>query len=225
MDKLIVAADQGNAKAQYNLGMDYYTGCGVPKDLKKAVRYLQLAADQGYDIAAQCNLGLCYEIYLLAADQGHAIAQSCLGVCYGNGAGVPKDMKEAVRYFRLAADQGYFQAQYNLGLCYENGNGIPKDLKEAVRYYRLAADRHCALAIEALTNPVFASFVASSLSKPLDEKSGALAIIPCYSNVMCVKNYVNLIIVHLVKRLNTVQRSAKRLLGKQGIKRLATKSN
>ena len=37
-------------------------------------------------------------------------AQDNLAVCYQNGDGVPKDMKEAVRYYQLAADQNFAQA-------------------------------------------------------------------------------------------------------------------
>ena len=73
------------------------------------------------------------------------------------------------------ANQGNAEAQCTLGVCYENGDGVRKDLKEAVRYYRLAADQNFAPANEALKNPIFASFVKSSSSKPMDEKTGALA--------------------------------------------------
>ena len=46
------AADQGNAKAQMNLGWLYENGQGVPKDLGKAAELYQKAADQG-DAPAQ----------------------------------------------------------------------------------------------------------------------------------------------------------------------------
>ena len=67
-------------------------------------------------------------------------------MCYENGNGVPKDPKEAVRYYRLAADQGNAVGQCNLGAYYFNGDGVPKDPKEAVRYFRLAADQGFAAA-------------------------------------------------------------------------------
>ena len=154
--------------AQDNLGACYVNGTGVPKDLKEAVRYFRLAADQG-----------------------DAQAQLYLGGCYLNGSGV---LKEAVRYYRLAADQGNAHAQRYLGACYANGVGVPKDIKEAVRYYQLAADQNIPQANEALKNPIFASFVKFSTSKPLDDKTGALAIIPCLLECdvckkLCVPNY------------------------------------
>ena len=38
------------------------------------------------------------------------VGKSNLAFCYKNGDGVPKDMKEAVRYFQLAADQNFAPA-------------------------------------------------------------------------------------------------------------------
>jgi TPR repeat protein len=42
------AADQGDAKAQLNLGFAYNTGQGVPQSSAEAVKWYRLAADQGY---------------------------------------------------------------------------------------------------------------------------------------------------------------------------------
>ncbi len=85
------AADQGDLKAQYNLGVCYASGEGVPKDLGKAAELFQKAADQGYPKAQ-------YE----------------LGMSYRNGEGVPKDLGKAAELFKKAADQGDVQAQYEL---------------------------------------------------------------------------------------------------------------
>ena len=61
-------AEQGDAGAQYNLGVMYYHGRGVPQDYKTAMKW-----------------------YRLAAEQGDADAQFNLGVIYGKGEGVPQD--------------------------------------------------------------------------------------------------------------------------------------
>src|SRR5262249_31786806 len=80
-----LAADQGHAAAQYNLGVNYAVGLGgLPKYHREAARLYKLAADQGFD-AAQYNLGVFYE--------------------NGRG-GLPKDEREATRLYKLAADQG-----------------------------------------------------------------------------------------------------------------------
>jgi TPR repeat protein len=54
-----LAAEQGNASAQCNLGFCYENGTGVRKDPKEAVRLYSLSAEQG-DASAQFNLGVCY---------------------------------------------------------------------------------------------------------------------------------------------------------------------
>ena len=101
-----LAADQGDAGAQYNLGVMYDQGRGVPQNYAEAVKW-----------------------YRLAADQGDAIAQYNLGVMYDKGQGVPQNYAEAVKWYRLAADQGYAGAQYNLGVMYDKGRGRAAELR------------------------------------------------------------------------------------------------
>jgi FOG: TPR repeat, SEL1 subfamily len=50
-----LAAEQGDAKAQYNLGWCYYNGQGVTKNYKETVKWYTLAAQQG-DAGAQFYL-------------------------------------------------------------------------------------------------------------------------------------------------------------------------
>ena len=76
-----------------------------------------------------------------AADQGDADAQDKLGVMHADVAGVPKNIAEAVSWFRKAAAQGLASAQYNLGWMYANGEGVPKNDAEAVSWFRKAADQ------------------------------------------------------------------------------------
>ncbi len=87
-------AEAGDAEAQYDLGVMYANGLGVPEDDAEAVRWFRLAADQGL-----------------------ANAQYNLGVMYASGEGVPQDYAEAVRWYRLAAEQGDAGAQSFLGPC------------------------------------------------------------------------------------------------------------
>ena len=55
-----LAATQGDAEAQYNLGLMYDKGQGVVQDHKEAVKWYRLAAAQG-NASAQYYLGLLYE--------------------------------------------------------------------------------------------------------------------------------------------------------------------
>jgi len=68
-------AEQGFALSQFNLGVMYHQGHGVPKDYAEAMKW-----------------------YRLAADQGHTNAQTNLGVMYHQGHGVPQDYTEAVKW-------------------------------------------------------------------------------------------------------------------------------
>ena len=91
--KLILPlAKKGFAKAQYNLGVMYEKGKGVEKNLNKAKKWFQFAAEQGL-----------------------AKAQYNLGLIYGKGKGVDKDYSKAIKWMTLAADQGNGKAQTNLG--------------------------------------------------------------------------------------------------------------
>ena len=56
-----LAAEQGYATAQNNLGLMYANGQGVPQDDKTAVKWYTLAAEQGY-ATAQFNLGNMYRL-------------------------------------------------------------------------------------------------------------------------------------------------------------------
>ncbi|MCR4299384.1 MAG: trypsin-like peptidase domain-containing protein [Gallionella sp.] len=140
-------ADSGDADAQFNLGVMYRKGEGVPKDANKAVEWWQKAAAQGY-AKAQYSLGWMYyngvgvpkdttkavEWYQKAATQGNASAQINLGEIY-----LGKDNAKAVDWFQKAATQGDADAQYMLGTMYSSGLGVSKDAAKAIEWYLKAA--------------------------------------------------------------------------------------
>jgi Sel1 repeat len=132
-------ADQGQADAQFNLGLMYYRGEGIPQNYVEAMRWCRLAADQGHAFA-QSHLGTMYykghgvpqnfaeaaKWYRRADDQGDAFGQHNLGVMYHNGEGLPQDYAEAAKWYRRAADQGHADAQFNLGIMFYKGEGVPQ---------------------------------------------------------------------------------------------------
>ena len=79
-----------------------------------------------------------FEEKQVLAEQGDAFAQHSLGLLYAIGEGVPKDQKEAVKWFRLSADQGHADAQSQLGGAYALGIGVPKDNLLAYMWYNIA---------------------------------------------------------------------------------------
>jgi TPR repeat protein len=76
-----LAAAQGDAASQCNLGVLYQNGQGVPRDYVEAAKWFHSAAVQG-----------------------HAIAQFNLAGLYETGCGVPWDAVEAAKWYRRAAD-------------------------------------------------------------------------------------------------------------------------
>ena len=77
------AAEQGDADAQYNLGVAYYKGERVIKNHTKA-----------------------FELFKKAAEQGHASSQYNLGVAYKNGREVIKSYSNSYVYFLTAQALG-----------------------------------------------------------------------------------------------------------------------
>jgi uncharacterized protein len=109
-------ADQGQAVAQYNLGLLYANGQGVTKDDAKARQW-----------------------YEKAAAQGHTEAQVNLGILLMYARGGQQDYKMAVYYLRLSANHGNDLAQRRLGQMYERGDGVQQDYVKAYMWYSLGA--------------------------------------------------------------------------------------
>ncbi len=87
----ILFAEQGNPIAQFNLGLMYDNGEGVPQDYQAAVKWYTLAAKQG-DVDARFNLG----------------------VMYAKGQGVPQDYKAAIKWWVLSAKQAFAEVWSDL---------------------------------------------------------------------------------------------------------------
>ncbi|ENZ8900255.1 tetratricopeptide repeat protein [Neisseria gonorrhoeae] len=79
----VQAAEQGNAAAQFNLGVMYENGQGVRQDYVQAVQWYRKASEQG-DAQAQYNLGLMYYDGR-GVRQDLALAQQWLGKACQNG--------------------------------------------------------------------------------------------------------------------------------------------
>ena len=60
IEQLRKDAEQGNASAQYSLGVMYNNGEGVPQDHQEAVIWWRKAAEQG-NVKAQYSLGVSYD--------------------------------------------------------------------------------------------------------------------------------------------------------------------
>ncbi|MDM1755230.1 sel1 repeat family protein [Acinetobacter towneri] len=93
--KLKRSAEQGNAEAQYRLGLMYDMGEDIDQDYGKA-----------------------FEWYEKSANQGLASSQSKLGSMYRYGKGVVVNHAKASEWYWKAYEQGNEEAHYQLGTIY-----------------------------------------------------------------------------------------------------------
>ena len=116
-------ADKGVSRAQVRIGYMYYLEKGFTRDRTEADRIIRAAlpAIQKF------------------ADEGRAWAQSDIGSLYEDGLVLPKDLGEAIYWYRSAAEQGYPGAQTNLGRMYAEGNGVTSSRRTAIEWFQRAA--------------------------------------------------------------------------------------
>ena len=159
---VMLAAEQGNARAQYQLAIMYFCGGGVPQDPAQAIKWARISAEQG-NPDAQHFLGRAYvdgygglpkdesesvRWQLKAAEQRHPIAQAMVGDAYFNGFGVPQNRNQAIEWYRKAApgligsaENGMPEAQFKLAYLLFNGFGVTKDEAQAVMWIKKAAEQ------------------------------------------------------------------------------------
>lgn len=121
-------AEQGDAEAQYQLGLRYQGGVGVERNATRAQAWLQKAAEAGHAKAQ-------YALALLLRQQANQA-----------------DGAMALRWQEKAAQQGNREAQYGLGLMYANGQYVQADTQRARFWFGEAADRGHLAAKLALAN-------------------------------------------------------------------------
>ena len=126
------AADNGLAIAQYNLGVMYFTGEGVPQNYERSFHYTQLAAEQGH-VNAMVNLGVLYYNQLGVQADWMAVWPLSL---INRG----RHSRKAAKWYALAAEYDHGGAQYNLATMYEAGLGVEQDLSRAYMWTLLARD-------------------------------------------------------------------------------------
>lgn len=145
-------AEQGDAKAQYELATKLMSGHDAARNSKAAVGWLEKAANQGSSLA-QLRLGIIYgkgfgvernfalarKWFHAAAENGNALAMHNLAVLLSEGHGHAPDHESADAWFRKAADLGIRDSQYNLGIDYMRGLGVERDLVQAYAWFATAA--------------------------------------------------------------------------------------
>lgn len=161
---IIEKAKQGDAIAQNELGIWYYSGKHVKQDYEQALQWWAKSAQQK-NVQAIGNMGLCYQfgrgiekdsltamqLYLRAIEMGNAkllkertayadkgdIFNSVLAaLCCQRGVGQPIDMPKFFVYMAQAAKANSVDAQRELALELEKA----KNVTEAAQWYKQAAN-------------------------------------------------------------------------------------
>lgn len=110
-------AQEGDAHAQFLLGMRYHSGSEVDMSYKTAYKWLKSSAEQGFH-RSQFNLG---DIFY-------------------KGDGVSKDYDKAVKWYELAAEQDNKDAQYRLGMIYSEGEVVSTNYFRAYYWFILSEE-------------------------------------------------------------------------------------
>lgn len=110
-----IAAERGDAIAQYFLGQMYRKGDGVSVDPNTAIYW-----------------------YQKAAAQQNTMAQYNLGWMYDTGEGVDRDLDQAIFWYSKAAKLSDPYAPFNLGSIYFEGKDFPRDPETALFWFEVA---------------------------------------------------------------------------------------
>jgi len=138
-------AQQGDAEAQYQVGLSYLEY----RDYPNALQWFEQAAAQKHS-GALCAVGDLYfygngikanrttafDYYKQAADLGYDDGLYNLGLCHYSGYGTKQDYPMALECFGVANGQGHVDACYMLGVCFFD----EKEFKKAIDLFREAAE-------------------------------------------------------------------------------------
>lgn len=148
----LIAAKQGDLLGQIYVSGMYEEGRGVPKSNRKAVYWLEKAAQQGDPIALY-RMGCFYKglyrekkamSYLhKSAAQGNCESLFKLGELYLHfqvrGIKYEASIAKGIEFLQKAAEKDYSEAQYALGQAYAIGLGVDQSSEKAFAWYLRAA--------------------------------------------------------------------------------------
>jgi TPR repeat protein len=119
------SAEKENPIGLYNLAAMYFYGHNIEKDTEKAEQLFRKSFSGLNELAKK----------------GDRRAQHNIGWMYDTGNGIPRDQKEAVKWYRKSAERGNPLSKFSLGMKYETGEGVEKDLIQAIKWYKESAEQ------------------------------------------------------------------------------------
>ena len=130
-------ADDNNPKALHELGLIYFNGDGIAKNINQAMEYFQKASDLG-NLESTYTLGKiylsdktkyhdpkkAYNSFVEAANKNHSKSQLMIGRFLLIGEIISIDYEKALHYFKLASKQKEYNANCYIAYMYAGGLGV-----------------------------------------------------------------------------------------------------
>ena len=117
LEKYQEKAEQGDAYAQFKVGLAHAKGKGIPED----------------DVTAS-------EWWIKAAEQGEPNAQYSLARAYQNGSGVEKDNIKFIEWLEKAVEQNHSYALFTMGIEHRIGGILEKSEAKEKEFFTKALD-------------------------------------------------------------------------------------
>jgi len=147
-----LGGESNGSNAEYELGLMYFRGTGVPGDMVQAFNWIKSAAEEE-NSNAQIKLGLmylngdgCVKNFVKATEWFQKSA--LLGDAYGHGDFLWNSMNDStftdspynpIEFALREAEKGDVDAQRIIGAMYLNGDGIESDLTKGFEWTQKAA--------------------------------------------------------------------------------------
>lgn len=148
--------EEGNLKCTQRLGIIYYNGEGVEKNLEKAMEYMEIAAAKK-EPHAMYVLAVAYYRLNKFGDKTSDIVKALLKEAYELGSpyagdylacimineikeGKDVNKNDLVTYIKFGVENELKESIFKYGYIYEKGIGIEQNYEKAYYYYTLAAE-------------------------------------------------------------------------------------
>lgn len=148
--------DKGDIKCTQRLGIIYYNGEGVVRDIDKAINFMEVAAEKKAP-HAMYMLGIAYlrlnkfgentlnktkELLKEAVELKSPYAAEYLAYIMLNELreGKSVDEKQLLKYIEFGVENDLVDSIFQYGYIYEKGIAVKVDMEKSYYYYKLAAD-------------------------------------------------------------------------------------
>ncbi len=148
--------EEGDLKCTQRLGIIYYNGEGVEKDLEKAMDYMEIAAAKK-EPHAMYVLAVAYYSLNKFGDKTGDVAKALLKEAYELGSPYAADYlayiiinelkdgkninrNELVTYIKFGVENNLKESIFKYGYIYEKGIGLEQSFEKAYYYYNMVAE-------------------------------------------------------------------------------------